>query len=237
MEQLSVDTAGLQPKIKGLSVRGLWEVFYKPASFFEQLKNDPKILVPYLVGVLLFALFFVVASGYLAQIQTESPQFQERLQGQEVTPQVLQMVRISTMVMGTISMALYPLLVAALALFFGNFVMAGKASYSQLLSVALYGTVIYAVGEVLVLPLMLAKDSADASFSLAVLAAGQGITSPTYVALSKIGIFNIWEFIVVAIGFSTIYGFTRNKGYLLAVLSVGLLSVVGVMMTWIGNMF
>ena len=40
---------------KGLSFRGLAEVFYKPSAFFDQLKDHPKVLIPYIVlAILLF---------------------------------------------------------------------------------------------------------------------------------------------------------------------------------------
>lgn len=219
--------------------KGIAEVFYKPAEFFIKLKDNPKILVPYIIFTLLtFASLFLLKDLIVAK-QTSSPQFVEQMDktGQSVTPELISIMKISTLVAGTIAMSLYPLVVAALALFFGNFVMAGKGSFKKLLSVALYGGIVYVLGSMILIPMMLAKNSMMVSFSLAVFATDLGMESITYIALSKISIFQIWEIIVVGIGFATIYDFPRNKGYILAVLSVGLLSVLQIVFTAIGTMF
>ena len=75
------------------------------------------------------------------------------------------------------------------------------------------------------------------TFSPAVLVADQGMQSFWYTALSKISIFHIWEVIVVGIGLSIIYGISRNKGYLLSVLSVGMMAIIHVIITGIALMF
>jgi hypothetical protein len=164
-------------------------------------------------------------------MQMESPEFQERMQGQQLTPGILKFMKFSIMGGGLFSMLLVPLIAAGFAMLFGNFVMAGQARFKQILSVTLYASLIWAFGSVVLLPLMLAKGSMLVSMSLAVLVADQGFDSLAYIALSKIGLFYIWEIIVAGIGFAAIYNFPRNKGYWLAVLSVGLLSILHVAFT------
>ena len=120
--------------------------------------------------------------------------------------------------------SLIPLVAALLALFWGNFVFAGKASFKQLLSVMAYGSIVSALGMLVVLPMALAKGDLAVGLSLGPLAASQGIESLAFVALSKIDVFIIWEIIVVGIGLAAVYGLPRNKGYRLSVLSTGMLS-------------
>lgn len=235
MEQSSAGGVMATPKTKGLSMKGLTQVFFKPAAFFEQLKNDPKILAPYIAMVILVAAFLFLASDLMLKMQVESPEFQERMQGQEASPAVMSAIKITIIGGGLVVMALVPLLSAGLALFFGNFVMAGEARFKQVLSVTLYASLIWALGMILMVPLMLAKDSLLVSMSLAIFVADQGIESLAYVALSKIGLFYIWEIIVAGIGFAAIYNFPRNKGYWLAVLSVGMLSILHVAYTAIAK--
>ena len=162
---------------------------------------------------------------------------QERLQGQPLPAQAAEIMWYSTVAGGAISYLLVPLLAAALALFWGNVVFAGRGSFKSLLSVMLYGELIYAVGNLLLLPLVLAKDSLAVGLNLGILVADRGVQDVLYTALSKIDIFIIWEIIVVGIGLSIIYGFPRNKGYKLSVLSLGLLSVLAVAGSAIGSMF
>ncbi len=239
MENQNTEVTVHASQYRLFSLKGIAEVFYKPAEFFTKLKDNPKIFVPYVVFVLLtFASLFLL-KDLIVETQTSSPQFAANMEksGQSVTPELISIMKISTLVIGTIAMSLYPLVVAALALFFGNFVMAGKGSFKKLLSVALYGGILYVLGSMILIPMMLAKNSMMVSFSLAVFATDYGMESILYTALSKISIFQIWKIIVVGIGLSTIYNFPRNKGYVLAVLSVGLLSVLQIVFAAIGAMF
>ena len=238
MEQQGDVVLGVPAKAPGksLSWQGLIEVFYKPAIFFESLKERPKILVPYIVFAVLLFVFFVPTTDIIYDMQVHSPQFQERLQGQPMPPQMQQMMRYQIMFGGPIVILLVPLVAAALAVFWGNFVFAGKARFKQLLSVMLYGEIIYGVGMLLMLPMVLAKKSVLVSLSLGVLAAKRGPDSILYLALSKIDVFVIWEIIAIGIGLSIVYGVARNKGYTLAVLSMGMISILHVVFSAIGKL-
>ena len=220
----------------GLSFKGLIEVFYKPTAFFGRLKDNPKTMVPYLVLFILVFVFMLLAADLLLEMQMQSPQMQERLQGQEPPPNIKTLIKWNIIGGGTITFLVVPLLAALLALFWGNFVFAGKARFKQLLSIMLYGEVLYAVGNFVDLPLMLAKNSVMAGLSLGALASSMGPESPLFVLLSKFSVFLIWEIIVVGIALSIIYNVSRNKGVVMAVLSVGMLSIIHVIWTAIASM-
>ncbi len=238
MEQQSISAEALpQTATPVSSVSGLYEVFFSPASWFEKLRSNPKVLIPYIVLAIFTAVVFFVAGDLIVKMQMESPQMQEQLQGQPMPAQAAKIMWYSTVVGGTIALLLAPLLAAALALFWGNVVFAGKASFKSLLSVMLYGELIYAVGNLIVLPMVLAKDSLAVGLNLGILVAERGLQDPLFVALSKIDLFVIWEIIAIGIGLSIIYGFPRNKGYKLSVLSMGLLTILGVAGAAIGSMF
>ncbi|MGH8015416.1 MAG: hypothetical protein ACREBV_04440, partial [Candidatus Zixiibacteriota bacterium] len=98
-----------------------------------------------------------------------------------------------------------------------------------ILSVMVFGESIYGLGALIVAPMMVAKNSIRVSFSLAAFFKDLSVQNPLYLLLSKFGVFYIWEIIVIGIGLSIIYGFSRNKGYLLAVLSMGMISVVHIL--------
>jgi hypothetical protein len=130
-----------------------------------------------------------------------------------------------------LTIALIPIFAAALALFWGNFVWAGRATFAQLMSVMSYASLIHGLGALAVLPLVFATDSVLVGYSLASLVPDKMDNIVLYTALSKIDIFIIWEIIVVGIGMSIIYNVSRNKGLLISVLSMGMLSVVHVVIT------
>jgi len=238
VEQSNATEAVVQPqKTSGLSFTGLAQIFYAPTAFYEKLKNEPKILVPYLVYFILIVISMFMISELLVQHQISSPQLQERLPGQPITPELRQILYWQNIIGGSLIMALAPLLAAAMATFWGNFVFAGKSKFKSILSVVLYGEVIYAAGAIIGALMMLAKKSIMASLSLGILVADRGANSVAYVALSKIDLFIIWEIIVVGIGLSIIFGFSRNRGYVLSVLSVGMLSIIHIALTAIGSLF
>lgn len=222
-----------------LSLRGIWEVFYAPSRFFAELKENPKILVPYLVFGLLTLGVTWLMSDLIMEANKQTAQYQRQLEmmGGEISPQMLAVQKYSIIGIGTLSFLLLPLIEGGIALFWGNFVFAGTAKFRQILSVMLYGEILFMIGGALVVPLALAKGSIFVSLSLAALLPNPTLDSVAFVALSKISLFYIWEFIAVSIGLSIIYGFSRNKGVLLAVLSLGLLTVLHVLMSLVGSMF
>jgi hypothetical protein len=226
-EQVTAEVSVASQKDAGLSWRGLWQVFSAPTQLFQKLKDQPKILVPYVVlGILLLG-FMLMAADLIMKVQMEA--MQERLQGRPMPAQAQAFMKISTIVGGTIVFLLEPLIAAALALFWGNFVFAGKARYRQILSVALYGAVLYAVGMWLTLPMILAKGSMMASYSLGVLAVNAGPTSVMYQLLSRIGLFYVWEWVVLGIGLSVVFNIKLGRGIVIALLSSGLISALAVL--------
>jgi len=227
MENLEQAQAEQQiKKESGLGLKGITEIFYQPANFFEKIKNDPKILVPWIVFFLLIFSSIYLISDLIAEMQMEIMKEKAADQGLGTAnlPTAAQ-IKWSTIIIGPLVLMLAPLIAAALALFFGNVVMEGRATYKQLLSVMVYGEIISALGGLIMAPLMIAKGSLNVTISLAALLQDVQVQDPIFVALSKFGAFYIWEIIVIGIGLSIIYGFSRNKGYTLAVLSMGLISI------------
>ncbi|UCG62744.1 MAG: YIP1 family protein [Candidatus Zixiibacteriota bacterium] len=223
MEQLN--TAGAvspQQSVKGLSLRGLGEIIYKPAAFFEQLKDNPRVLVPILaifIGVFIFT--FAIAD-IQQQDQIELLRNSRFAQDQAIDSDTSVTKKLIGAAVAGIMVAFLPtLLAAALAMLLGNFLMAGSARFKQIWSVGLYGSIITILGMLIKMPLIFAKGTTFVSLSFAALIPGLEPTSATYILLEAFNFFSIWEIIVVGIGFATIYGFTRNKGYVISVVSIG----------------
>lgn len=212
-----------------LSCAGLIQVFMSPGQFFEKLRNNPKVLVPYLVFGIMTFLFLYMTVDIIVKLQLD-----EMANNPDMTAELIPSagtMKGLILGFGLFAILLAPILAAGLAMLFGNFVLAGNASFKQLLSVMLYGEVVFMLGGLITLPLILAKDSLQVSFSLAMFVADQPMDSVVYVALSKIGLFYIWEIIVIGIGLSKLFQVSSNKGYLISVLSMGMLSIVHVLFT------
>jgi hypothetical protein len=236
MMTLSTEPVAAKPTVRAdssLAWRAIIQVFYKPSQLFAELKENPRILVPYiLLGLLVFG-FVYLTSDLIMKMQMESPQFREQLGDQELSPQMIQGLKIWITVFGPLVVMIGPLLYSLIAQFWGNFVFAGKAGFKQILSVVLYGEILFYVGQWLLMPLVLAKQSLYVGFHLGVFLPDKDPTDMSYLALTKLGLFNIWEIIAVGIGLAIVYTFPRNKGILIAVLSIGLISVLQVLMAGI----
>lgn len=228
-EPQTTDVAVSADGDKGLAMRGLWEVFYRPAAFFTELKNQPRVMVAIFAIMILSAVYFFFMSGIILETQMNTPQAQERMQGRPMTPAEATISKVVIGVVGAITGPIVALLTALLALFWGNFVFAGRATYRQLLSVMLYASIIPIVGLLAGMPIQLAKDSFVPPFSLGVLAADQGLESPLFVLLSKLDVFVIFELVVVGIGLSIVYNVARSRGFWLSLLSVGMISILHVL--------
>ena len=223
---------------KGLSIRGLWEVFTKPTSFFTELARSPKILVPFLVLLVLAAGFHAASlplslhsTSEINQEFMNSPQLSAEQRSQMA--EQMKPNPITSYISSVAARLVVPLVIAALALFWGNFVFAGKGAFNQTFSIALYGEILYVVGEWVRLPLMLAKEDYFTNLSLAPIFAGLGKTNFLYLFSSIFSVFHIWELVVLAIGFAIVFGVTKAKSGLIAVLSCWILSVLQVLTIWI----
>ena len=219
---------------RNVSLPGLYEVFLNPGRLFEKMRETPRVLIPYVVVIVIVLVYAMSVSGVMLRMQLEA--MQER--GAQLPPgfdaHALRMSGIGVMLLVSV---VTPLAAAGLAMFFGGLVMAGHASFRQLLSVMVYGEIVYMFGQLVHLPMILLKKTMMVSLSPAALVPHAEPSSLLWAGLSKLGLFNIWELIVIGIGLSVVFGFSRNKGYILAVLSMGLLSILQVITTLIGSTF
>jgi len=222
----------------GLSWKGIAEVFYNPAGLFTKIKENPKILVPYLVfGLVILAVHWSIRNLVVNEI-LQMPEVQARMETMgEITDKMKNTMAIGQAVQWTAIYLICPLLAAGLAFFWGSFIFGGGAKYKQLLSVMLYGELIFAAGHLLLLPLILAKQNLYVTLSLGALAPEKSFSNTLFAVLSKFDLFIIWEVIVIGVGLSVIYGFPRNKGYLISVLSMGMLTILAIVTAIISSFF
>jgi hypothetical protein len=229
----TVGPAVTEPGSSGLAFAGLWQVIISPITFFEKLKNDPKVLAPYLVLAILMGLYLFSIGDLMAQAQMDAA----RQQGQMVPEAMERIARWTGPAFGLFFICLMPVVIAGLAMFFGNFVMGGSASWGQVLSVCLYASMIFVLHAMLTWPIVEAKQSMLVSLSPAAFLSEPDAQSVLFQTLHRLGPFYLWEWIVTGLGFSAIFGFSRNKGMLLAVLSTVLLSALAIGATYLGSLF
>ncbi|MBN2226270.1 MAG: YIP1 family protein [candidate division Zixibacteria bacterium] len=233
-EPVIVAMGGSTKPEPALSWKGLWRVITTPAELFVKLREYPRVLIALLAAVVVFCIYILLVLDKMIALQmTEMTNANPGLDPNLIPKGVLEL---TTFIFGSLTIIAIPLITAVFAIFCGNFIFGGKASFKQVLSVAAYVNIIYMVGLLATVPLVLATDSMAVSYSLAAFFPELPIKSVAYVALSKVGVFYIWEFVVAAIGFSTMYEFPRSRGYIIAALSVGLMSLLHVAFTALGSL-
>ena len=103
-------------------------------------------------------------------------------------------------------------LIASLFLWFvGSVLLGGKRTYRKIFSVYLYASLIGVLDMLIRLPLVLVKESAEIQFNLTLFLPDEQSGTLTYMAAQSLGVFTIWHFVVLAIGFSVIYRFSIQK--------------------------
>ena len=215
-------------------------VFTGPARAFEAFNAKPKIIIPLIVMLVLTGLSTAVLAPYQGRSQVEMMSKSDR-----IPPQYLEQMRqdaenvnaLKSFSTGMIPVFLISLVAALIAWFLGKVVFAGAAGFKATWGVAILSSLISALGGLLRIPLAMAKDTIQVSYGLAALMPGKDFTSILYTLLYFCDIFVIWGIIVGGIGYATIFGLSRGKGYLIAVVSDGIIILALLGLTMIGLSF
>lgn len=206
------------------------KMFWKPTDFLKQRVDKPKNFIPYIL-VIVISFIFTAATVDIA--------FRERvaqLQGIDITsvpPRGLPikiMVAAPRCVVGWLAPLAFVLCVWGCS----NLLKLRRVNKQELLSILsiiLYGEVIYHLGSFFRMAMILVKNTTHVSVSLGVVALkfGCDLTSVLYRLSTKFDLFLIWEIIIVGVGLSMLYGCSRRKAYLLSALSIELIPVLWIL--------
>jgi len=185
-------------------------------------------------GVLVISLILAMTyNGLVTEYQAQM-QYDMMSQSRVLPPQVLDQMKegvehpnyIKGGLTGGVAQIIIALLTALLAWGIGSFVMGGDTKFSKVWGVALLGELIYLVGNLVKLPLMMAKGSMYVSFGLAAFMPDKDFTSIMYWLLYYLDGFMIWSIIVTGIGFAAVFNISRGKGIAVAAISSVIMMVV-----------
>ncbi len=196
----------------------IFNVFVAPQKTFESVDRKPDWLVPMAI-VVIIAIFYSIMIMPIAMnegMDKQRVKMEERGMSPDEIDRAMEMGKkfgnVFGIVGGSVGPILYLLLIAGLFLFIGNTILAGQTTYTRMLSVVSYTSLIGSVGSLILLPLILSKKTMEVSFSLASFLSVESSESFLYQLLKKIDFFTIWQIIVAGIGFAIIYKFTTKKG-------------------------
>jgi hypothetical protein len=216
--------------------KGIWSVivgvFSAPGQAFARYNQQPSIWVPLILTVVLIFVFSGLFSPYQSQAQLELMR-----RSPSIAPEMLQMIEQQSANSGFLRGALAggafgliaTILGALLAWLIGTFFFGGITTFKKIWGVTLLGGLIGCVGKVLLLPLVMAKNSVTVSIGLGALYPSKDITSVLYMILMYFDGFTIWAIIVTGIGYAAIFAFSRGKGIAVSVIVslVGMVAALG----------
>ncbi len=206
-------------------------VFCYPGQTFEQVDRRPDWWMPLLIvtaATLLFT-YLTLPISLPEQMAKQEQKMAERGMNYQQIEKAMAMGEKLGKFFGLIGAVVGPgiwALIASLFLWFvGSVLLGGKTTYRKIFSVYLYASLIGVLDMLIRLPLVLVKESAEIQFNLTLFLPDEQSGTLAYMAAQSLGVFTIWHFVVLAIGFSVIYRFSIQKAGL-AMSALWLLSVI-----------
>ncbi|MBT8395332.1 MAG: hypothetical protein HKO65_07245 [Gemmatimonadetes bacterium] len=179
------------------------QVFFSPGELFTALRDKPVWFGALAVGALLLFLSTVFIP---TDMWVEFSRAQMIDQGQDV-PAGFEaggpLIRIVSVIVGPIGFFLMAFIVAGIITLFFAFLFGDNGRYVQYLSVVAHGTIISALGALLLLPLKLSQGDPTVTLSLGTFAFFLEEGYP-YRVLKMIDLFGLWAFAVMAVGVTKI---------------------------------
>lgn len=197
-------------------------VFTGPGAAFAAFNQKPRIWAVLIIGVILGAAAAGLQMPYSARVQydiisqstTLPPQAIEKMRTDAENPSV-----IKGAIVGGIMLVIMGLIGALLAWGIGSFIMGGNSTFKKTWGVTLLGGLIMAVGGLVKMPLVMAKNSMYVSLGPAALMPGKDFTSVFYMLAYYFDAFMIWALIVIGIGYAVVFNISRGKGIVTAVIA------------------
>lgn len=192
-------------------------VFIEPRKTFENLYQKPDWIIPTTILVVVMVVFtmLVMPIALPEQMEKQRQKYEERGMTDQEIERAMAVGEKAGKIIGPISSGITSivvvLVVAGVLLFIGNIILGGESSYKKMLAVVAYSSMIGILNLILLLPLILSKQTMNVNFSLAAFLSADSIKTITYQLLSKVDFFSIWNIFVTGIGFSVMYKFSTKK--------------------------
>lgn len=188
-------------------------IFADPKRAFESLKENPKILGVYLIGLLISSATLIWS--YLDG--TSEKLFIDSLvqTGQHVTEQVVIMGKFITLFGGILAFAVGPIIIA---FFYHIIVMINsETGYKKTLSITRHASLIASLNTLISL-FVLKLAGITLQFSPAMFLDINAINSILYTLISFVDIFVFWRVVVLFIGFRTTHNLSTKGALITAII-------------------
>jgi len=190
-------------------------LYFSPTETFESIDRKPDWVMPLLLLSLISALAFILLLPVIreSQIQTLIDQrgmtYEEAKASLEKAAVYLKFV---TPVITFISVWVVAFAISGIFFVVNNYLLGGECSYKKVLSVYSWSAfAVGVIGAIVRIPLVLAKGSIYVQTSLAAFLSEDQRGEFIYRLLSKFDLFTIWLVVLLIIGFSVTFRFSRGK--------------------------
>ncbi|GAB4183621.1 MAG: hypothetical protein Kow00108_20750 [Calditrichia bacterium] len=198
-------------------------VFTNPKAVFESLKMKPDFLTPLIIGAILMFLFMFVNADLVRQESIDNIQKNEKLTEEMRENQIAGLEQLSQ---GQVMMFFVAIPVAGMVVVYfimgliylvvGNFIMGGKGSYTQILSIYGYSSLIIGIVALAVKWLLVATTGTLHVYtSIAALLPLEQEKTFLFQFLDLFDIFYLWFTYVLGMGYAILYGWELKKGLIM----------------------
>lgn len=197
-------------------------IFYRPSAVAASVDQRPNWVIP--VVAILILCFVAGYASYQYNVDYQKQVYRELHRDQAAGADVEGLFQVTPAkrayggVLGGLGMVL-GVLVGAAILHGLALVVGGRSGFRKLFCLYAYAWIIPAVGAVVKLPLVFARQSIDVRSSLALLTPGIAFDSPVGVMLNSVDLFYVWMLAATAIGYNVLTGLGIKKS---AAIVVGL---------------
>jgi hypothetical protein len=181
---------------------------------FEELERRPSWFVPFVVAILLVALYSLVLWQPVLLPETLA-----KMEDQGASDQAVQMITKNGLTFGLVFGSLFAagatFVFAAVVWAIGGFMLGGTMSYKQALSITTHAGLVSVPAMAVMIPLALVSKMGQVSVGPGMLfpmATAEGFGGRFLsIALSSVDLFRLWQIALIAVGVSVIGRVPRSK--------------------------
>ncbi len=196
-------------------------IFASPKQTLESIAAHPTWVVPVVI-LLLAAMVFaqLTIPAILADVES-SGQLEKIIEQRNLTPEQAEaaremqrtQVKSFGIVGAGIGFLLFSVIGAAIVLFVGNIILAGKANFRQVFAVYVWSGLVTLISYIIRVPLSLQQMTMKIYFSPAVLLPVEMEQSFIFKVAAALDIFMLWRVALLALGFAAVYRFGLGKAF------------------------
>jgi hypothetical protein len=203
-------------------VGNLVSIFASPGVVARRIAEDPHWLLPLIIVLAVVFVVSVLTHEYQLEYQRPAVEKLMRDAGRdedeiaarfESTPRGKVIGGAGAMAFTVVFLMLVPA-----AILNGISTITGeKVGFRKMFSLMTSASVILALGQIVRLPLVLAKGSINVRTSVAAFTPSVAIESPLGTLLNSLDVFSIWMLVAVCVGFATLAGINIKKSSMIVV--------------------